>query len=102
MFSVRIVTIQQFISGNGARDFVVDTFTVDEILDHFGVTTVPFIKLDCEGCEYDVMQALSARSLLMFRSDFVAGEIHTIDDIPEETRAFVNSFYQKEPLCSSL
>lgn len=58
------------------RTVNVKTITVDEIIDHFGITSAPFIKLDCEGCEYDVIPNLSARALDIFRHALVFGETH--------------------------
>merc|ERR1719492_599196 len=48
---------------------------VNNALDSFNVTgNIDFVKLDCEGCEYDIVPAL--RSGMLARIGYVAGEIH--------------------------
>ena len=80
----------------GHREFDVNGVTVDEIIDYFRLDRIPFIKLDCEGCEYDIVPNLSGRTLKMFREAFVAGETHCDRmTVPNDTIAFVHSVYDE-------
>ncbi len=60
----------------GFHDFSINPVTVDEIVSFYNVTSTPFIKLDCEGCEYNIVPALSPSTLSMFRAALVFGETH--------------------------
>ena len=79
---------------NGHRDYTIWPITVDEILHVFNITSVAFIKLDCEGCEYSILPALSASAAALFRDALVFGETHsdrmTLDP---SVVAHVHSFY---------
>ncbi len=68
-------------SGEGARKekpYVSDIscITVKEIVDRYGITEMPFVKLDCEGCEYFVVPSLSPGIYSMMMNDYVMGETH--------------------------
>ena len=78
----------------GHEDFTVFTVTVDEILQHFGINYVPFIKLDCEGCEYDIIPHLSPEALAIFKDALVFGEVHS-DRMPvsPDVASFVHGIF---------
>jgi FkbM family methyltransferase len=60
------------------HNYTVQTVTVDEIVHYYNVTKkrTPFIKLDCEGCEYDILPNLSPDAKKIFESAYVVGEVH--------------------------
>lgn len=83
----------------GHRDYSVWGLSVDELLDRFSITSTPFIKLDCEGCEFDVIPSLSPRSRRVFENAILVGETH--DDrmavspyIVDDVHALYDTFYQ--------
>jgi len=58
------------------RVVTVKPITVDEIVHHFGITSLQFVKLDCEGCEYDIVPHFSKKVRDMFKAALVFGETH--------------------------
>lgn len=72
----------------------VQTITVEEILQAFNIDKVAFIKLDCEGCEYDIVPKLSPRALKIFEDAIMFGEVHSdrMTITPEVTK-FVHDLY---------
>ena len=81
-------------STKGVREIDVQTITVDEIIHFYGIDRVPFIKLDCEGCEYEIVPALSLKALSIFREALVFGETHCDRmTIAKDTVRFVHDVY---------
>ena len=39
------------------------TITIDEIISRYDLKTIDLLKMDCEGCEYDVIRSLSPKTL---------------------------------------
>lgn len=62
--------------GWGNREFYVQPISVDEIIEFYSIKTVGFIKLDCEGCEYDIVPNLSEKAKGIFERAIVTGETH--------------------------
>jgi FkbM family methyltransferase len=82
----------------GSRTYTVASVSLDELLDFAGVGVgdiVPFVKLDCEGCEYDIVPAASARAKALLRSAVVAGETHAdrMPSVPAATVTDTHSYY---------
>ena len=59
------------------RTVTIQTVRLDEFLDACGLqrATIPFMKLDCEGCEYEIVPPNSKFFLHQVRH--IAGELHT-------------------------
>ena len=82
----------------GTRTYTVASISLDELLDFAGVGSedvVPFVKLDCEGCEYDIVPAASEAAKALLRRAVVAGETHA-DRMPSVPSAIVtdtHSYY---------
>lgn len=45
----------------------VKTSTLEEIIDNFDLASIDFLKMDCEGCEYEVVQSLPGETLTKIR-----------------------------------
>ena len=61
---------------NGYRRYAVQSSSLQSIMERFGVDTVDLLKMDCEGCEYEVLRELQEKPRLVQRIKHVAGEIH--------------------------
>lgn len=84
----------EFGEGGYRHEFAIHPITVEEILNHFGVTHVSFVKLDCEGCEFDIVPAFSQRVLDLFADALVMGEIHDSRmTISSDRLRFVSGIY---------
>jgi FkbM family methyltransferase len=66
----------EFHEAGYTHDFAIQPITVDEIVEHFNVTAASFIKLDCEGCEFDIVPAFPPRVVDIFMKAVVMGEVH--------------------------
>ena len=89
-------------NSKGKREMDIWGITVDEIISHFSIKKVAFIKLDCEGCEYDVIPSLSANALKIFKDALVFGETHCdrmkVDPaVIEYVHDIYNGFSQTNP-----
>lgn len=75
------------------REIDVETITLEDILNNVRADHV-FLKMDCEGCEYEVLQQLSARAALAI--DEVVLEYHGgTRNLPEIFRERGFSVYQR-------
>jgi len=61
---------------DGVQCFPMDGRTLDSLFENFGDEEISFLKMDCEGCEQDLLPALkkSSRKVVRF-----GGELHTPD-----------------------
>lgn len=61
---------------DGVQCFPMEGSTLDSLFAHFGDEAISFLKMDCEGCEHDLIPALkkSGRKVVRF-----GGELHTED-----------------------
>lgn len=50
------------------------TTTIDELMKKFNIKEVDFLKMDCEGCEYEVIRQLSWRTLGQIKE--ISMELH--------------------------
>lgn len=50
----------------------VQSMTLDDVFRHYGITTCKLLKIDCEGCEYDVLYSTGT----LGRISGIAGEFH--------------------------
>lgn len=62
-------------SPDGFRHYSVASTTLEGLLDDHNVSSVDLMKLDCEGCEYEMLRELRAKPLLAQRIASVAGEV---------------------------
>ena len=60
------------------RKYEVQSITFDELTYQYNLSTnnVRFIKMDCEGCEYDVIPKLSDNGKEIFLNAYSIGEVH--------------------------
>lgn len=68
------------------RDYIVPTSTLEDLLHETNVSTVDLLKLDCEGCEFDVVQELKSKPQLAARIRQVTGEVHGCNMESEASR----------------
>jgi hypothetical protein len=54
----------------------VDVLTLDELLDRLGIERVDFLKLDCEGAEYGILN--TATDVLLQRIGCISLEFHDL------------------------
>lgn len=60
----------------GYRRYAVQSSSLENIVTRAGLEKVDLLKIDCEGCEYEVLQELRAKPWLVQRIKHVAGELH--------------------------
>lgn len=65
-----------FWHGNGKSSQEVETTTLDEIISQSGSDVVDFLKMDCEGAEYEILRA--REKLLGEHVRFIAMEYHEV------------------------
>ncbi|MCX6056072.1 MAG: FkbM family methyltransferase [Chloroflexi bacterium] len=58
----------------GAREVMVQTVTMEELLNRFSISKCDYLKMDCEGGEYDIFFSTSKETLA--RIDRVCLEVH--------------------------
>jgi len=63
-----------YVPEGGATGAVVQSLTLDDIFDRFAIDHCAFLKLDCEGAEYEIL--FSASTGLLERVSFIAMEYH--------------------------
>jgi FkbM family methyltransferase len=85
----------------------IQCITVDEIVQRYNVTETPFVKLDCEGCEYFVVPGLSPATRAMLLRSHVVGETHSqfqaawpkfkelLEDVPQRNIELGNSIFHE-------
>jgi len=84
----------EMMEGGYTHDFSIQPITVEEIVHHFGVTHVSFIKLDCEGCEFDIVPSFSPRLVDLFMEAIVMGELHSFRITATPNRVdYVKAFF---------
>lgn len=80
----------------------VGSYTVEEVLALFAVDPctayVPFIKFDCEGCEWDVLPSLSPPLVALFGDAQVRGEVHQATAASQALTDLVFSRIHNTPL----
>jgi len=57
---------------------IVPSITVDKLARMFGTEKIAMVKMDCEGCEFQTLPALS-KSNISKRVQHLAGELHLPD-----------------------
>ena len=67
----------EMMDGGYTHEFTIQPITIEEIVHHFGVTHVSFVKLDCEGCEFDIVPSFSPKLVDLFMDAIVMGELHS-------------------------
>lgn len=65
----------------------VPSFTLNEIMDDFGLTTVHILKLDCEGAEYPILYGLD--DAILSRISYITMETHEVDTADNNNRSMV-------------
>ena len=70
----------------GAQEYVVESVTLDRILHDNGITKCKFLKMDCEGAEYEILLSTNCWAAL----DYLGIEIH------------VNNFLRRQGYSSEL
>jgi FkbM family methyltransferase len=97
-------------SSDGYRHYEVPGMTFKELLRSHDITRVDLLKLDCEGCEYELLKELRASpgfaSQLQHRVKRVAGELHLCNKMYslrdrtrcEEARAYFQRLWPEVPL----
>jgi len=93
---------------DGARTYLVRSTSLERLLDEQGIGDVDLLKLDCEGCEYEVFDELRAKPSLMRRIKSMAGELHSCHPkLPTRQRCveaikFVQQHWPAPPTDASL
>ena len=90
------------------RTYLVGSTCLERLLDEHGVGDVDLLKLDCEGCEYEVFDELRAKPSLRRRIKGMAGELHACHPrLPTRQRCveaiqFVQEHWPAPPTDASL
>lgn len=90
-----INTILKDISGNGSRgEETVPCMTLDAVFERYGIDYCDFLKLDCEGAEYDILHSASPDALR--RIGRISMEYHVLpghdeDKVPKDLVSFLSN-----------
>lgn len=96
-------------SSDGYRHYEVPGMTIKELLRSNNITRVDLLKLDCEGCEYELLRELRASpmlaSALQRRVKRVSGELHMCSKMYslrdrercQEARAYFKGLWPEVP-----
>ena len=66
-------------SGNKKEFYTVQSTTIKDIFEKYNIDTCKFLKIDCEGSEYEIL--LNTPTEILQKIEFLGGEFHTNDYI---------------------
>lgn len=90
------------VDSNSQNTAKVKTITLDSIIKNNNISKIRFLKLDCEGSEFDILK--NSKFIHQIPIDYVAVEIHTFvsqfnNNNPDDLIELVRSVSTQEPIC---